>query len=287
MKNVSRITRASAALACALAVAGAASAGTTAQVKVLPRGGEVVASIAIPPETGGIAAGEGAVWTMSSAVSTLTRISPSGNVVAKIAVKPTKPCPPSPDACGEIAAGNGAVWVTLTPDNAVVRVDPRTNRIVAKIPVGPGPQGIAISPGAVWVANANGPSVSRIDPATNKLAATIRVAPAKTCCNRMAVGVGGDAVWATVAENGAVVRIDPATNKVMARKSLASVERMEDIGSGVRWVHGDHTHGPRLREPTQGGVAASIARPAITQRNVRLKLVPRHFKRLEQTVLGA
>jgi hypothetical protein len=67
MKSLNRVTRASATLACAIAVVGAASASASAPSKVLPRGAKVVAKIAIPPETGGLAVGEGAVWAMSRA----------------------------------------------------------------------------------------------------------------------------------------------------------------------------------------------------------------------------
>jgi virginiamycin B lyase len=222
MQSLSRVTRASALLACAVAVLVATSASASAPTKALPRGAKVVAKIPIPPETGGIAIGEGAVWTTSWGASRLTRIDPAGNTVAAgITVKPVKPCPPSPDPCGEMAAGNGAVWVGLSTDNAVARVDPQTNSVTAMIPVGPQPGAIATSPGAVWVANAGGPSVSRIDPATNKVLATIRVGPAKARSDRMDVTFGGGAVWATVSELGAVVRIDPATNKVTAKITLS------------------------------------------------------------------
>ena len=194
-------------------VAGAASAGASAQVKVLPHGGKVVARIAIPPENGGIAAGEGAVWAMSSARLEADAHRPVGKPVATVTVKPKEPCPPSPEACGEIAAGNGAVWVALTlrqrrrprrsEDESHRREDPRRTRSRRESPA---PRERSGSRTRV------DPSVSRIDPATNKVVATIRVAPAKSCCDRMAVGVGGGSVWATVAENG-VDRADRSGNE--------------------------------------------------------------------------
>ena len=98
----SRVTFAIAALACAVAAAGAASATSSmsAPSKPLPRGGKVVARIAIPQGSGGFALGEGAVWAMSDDVSTLTRIDPRGNTVAaKITVKPVNFCPQY--VCGE------------------------------------------------------------------------------------------------------------------------------------------------------------------------------------------
>jgi YVTN family beta-propeller protein len=228
MNTMSPVTRASATVVCAIAVVGAASASASAPSKVLPRGAKVVANIAIPPETGGMAVGEGAVWAMSWSASRLTRIDPVDNTVAaRITVKPVKPCPPAPDPCGELAVGNGAVWVSLTTDGAVARIDPETNRVTATIPVGPEPGGLASSPGAIWVAHpgstvTDAPSVSRIDPATNQIVATIKVGPGTACCSdRMGVYFGGGAVWAAVPNLGAVVRIDPTTNKVTATIKLA------------------------------------------------------------------
>ena len=81
MKRLNRVTRASAALACAIALVGAVSASASAPSKPLPRGAKVVAKIAIPREGGGIAVGEGAVWTTSWGVSQLTRIDPATNTV--------------------------------------------------------------------------------------------------------------------------------------------------------------------------------------------------------------
>jgi len=199
-------------------MAGPASASTSAPTKVLPRGGKVVATIAIPKGYGGFALGEGSVWAMSDDVSTLSRIDPHSNTVAAtVKIKPVSLCPPY--VCGEPAAGNGAVWVPRASDNTVSRVDLSTNSVTATIPVGKTPTAVAVTPGAVWVANAGGPSVSRIDPATNEVVATIRLGPARAASDRAAVTVGGGAVWASYPK--AVIRIDPATNAVTASIRLS------------------------------------------------------------------
>jgi virginiamycin B lyase len=186
---------AAAALACSVALVAAARGAPTDNSRV-PRGGKVVARIAIPQGSGGLAVAEGAVWTMSDAVSTLLRIDPERNaVIARIKVKPRTPCPPFPQACSEAAAGYGAVWVSHPSDNTVSSIDPQTNSVIATIPVGSHPDGIAVSQEAVWVANSGGPSVSRIDPATNQVVATIRVGPGRACCSEyMELTVGGGSV---------------------------------------------------------------------------------------------
>jgi virginiamycin B lyase len=217
-------TRASAVLACAIAMVGTAgaSAAVPASPKAVGPHAKVIARISIPAGTGGLAIGEGAVWSLSWSRAMLLRIDPRKNLVtARVVVKPANPCPPEPDTCGQVAAGSGAVWVSMRPDNVVARVDPNTNKVTTLIPVGKEPDGIATSPGAVWVANHgtadDGPSVSRIDPATNQVVATISVGPGAACCSdHMGVGVGAGSVWVTVPNGNALARIDEATNAVTA-----------------------------------------------------------------------
>jgi YVTN family beta-propeller protein len=197
-----------------------ASSGQTAaaNTRALPRGGKVVARIPLgrgapaPLGGGALTVGEGAVWAMSDAESTLMRIDPARNaVVARIKVSP-------PDAT---AAGDGAVWLSYPSNDTVSRIDPVTNRVTASIHVGPQPSGIAISPGAVWVADAGGPSVSRIDPATNRVVATIRVGPKRACCaEHMSLTATGGKLWVAVPNANEIVRIDPATNDLVATLKL-------------------------------------------------------------------
>ena len=61
--------------------------------------------------------------------------------------------------------------------NTVSVINPKTNAVVATIPVGNGPYGVAINPtnGLVYVANAGSNTVSVINPATNTVVATIPV----------------------------------------------------------------------------------------------------------------
>lgn len=186
--------------------------------RALPRGGKVVARIRLgrgapaPLGGGALTVGEGAVWAMSNAESTLMRIDPARNaVVARIKVSP-------PEAA---AAGDGAVWLTYPADDTVLRIDPVADKVTARIHVGPRPTGIAVSPGAVWVADAYGPSVSRIDPATNRVVATIRVGPTRVCCaEHMSLTVTGGKLWVAVPNANEIVRIDPARNDLVAMLKL-------------------------------------------------------------------
>jgi YVTN family beta-propeller protein len=267
MNRLRRSTVASvASLALAIVVVAAAAATASARSAALPRGGKVIATISIPKGFGGFALGEDAVWAMSDAVSTLTRIDPQRNAVAaSIKVASVKACPPY--VCGEPAAGNGAVWVPRASDNTVSRIDLSSNSVTATIPVGPQPTAIAVTPGAVWVANSGGPSISRIDPATNQVVATIRVGPASACCSPMNMTAAGAAVWVTVPKLAAVVRVDPASNKAAATIRLSPRLSGQPCGfvvadrTGV-WASGAHCFArsgagvvtridPRTNKPTK------------------------------------
>jgi virginiamycin B lyase len=205
--TLTRVSATPSAASAAPAVTASSAKGTSTTARTLPPAAKVVARIPVPGG-GPLVVGEGAVWAMSDADSTLMRIDPQRNaVVARIKVAPE----------GDAAAGAGAVWLTHPGSDTVSRIDPRTNAVTETIAVGPQPAGISVSPGAVWVANAGGPSVSRIDPVTNRVVATIRVGPHLACCSEhMGVFAGSGAVWAAVPNGNRIVRIDPATNAVSA-----------------------------------------------------------------------
>jgi YVTN family beta-propeller protein len=233
------------------------------------RAGSVAAIVRIPensPGYGGFAAGEGSVWAVSNPIvptsyttdepSELTRIDPATNkVVARIEIT----------FSGAAAAGDGAVWLTNPEDDSVTRLDPQTNKIAATIPVGPRPDGVAVSNGAVWVANRDGPSVSRIDPATNRVVATIRVGPKRACCaEHMSVTTGGGKVWVAVPNGNVVVRIDPAKNAVTATVHVQGPCGFLAASGRATWVAGAHC---------AGGVTQVDAGARKPNRTVRGKLV--------------
>jgi virginiamycin B lyase len=223
LKWARRAILASGSIACLVGVGAVSSAAVFERGHGLSGGGNVVARIGIPENSGILTVGAGAVWATSDAVSMLLRIDPKKNaVVARTKIKSHNACPELPGSCGEAAAGNDAVWISRVSDDTVLRIDPRDNSVGATIPVGPQPEGIVSTPGAVWVANKGTPSVSRIDPATNRVVANIRIAPSRACCSdHMAITAGGGAVWASVPSLSAVVRIDPATNAITARVRLS------------------------------------------------------------------
>jgi YVTN family beta-propeller protein len=120
---------------------------------------------------------------------------------------------------GYLTTGAGAVWQSDYEHDALLRIDPVTGKVVASIPVGSQPLGVAVTAGAVWVADEHSGAVTRIDPATNKVLATIPVGPiAPNGPQIMTAGPGG--VWVGIQHTGEVVRVDAATNKVGLRVPL-------------------------------------------------------------------
>ena len=68
------------------------------------------------------------------------------------------------------------MWVANSLDGTVSRIDSGTNRVTATIPVGEGPDGIAVGPGAVWVSGEFSQAIARIDPAEDRVVEHIPVA---------------------------------------------------------------------------------------------------------------
>jgi YVTN family beta-propeller protein len=114
---------------------------------------------------------------------------------------------------GYATTGAGAVWQTDYDHNVLLRVDPATDKVVASIPVGLQPEGVAVTAGAVWVADEHSEAVTRVDPATNTVVATIPIGPAGPAGPQI-MTAGPNGVFVDVPNMSSVVRIDPATNTV-------------------------------------------------------------------------
>jgi YVTN family beta-propeller protein len=109
-------------------------------------------------------------------------------------------------------------YVTNEGSNTVSVINTGTNTVMATIPVGVTPEGVAVNPAGtlVYVANWNGRSVSVIDATTNTVVATVTV---PNCPAGVAVNPAGTTVYATrecvvppATNTGAVSVIDIATN---------------------------------------------------------------------------
>jgi len=111
------------------------------------------------------------------------------------------------------------VYMTWS-DGTVSVTDVGTNTVIASVPVGIGPRGVAVSPDGknVYVTNNGnysvpGNTISVIDTATNKVTATVNVGEAPEA---IAVAPDGSKVYVTNSVSNSVSVIDIATNTVTA-----------------------------------------------------------------------
>lgn len=119
---------------------------------------------------GGVAFGEGAVWSLASFVSEparsfeVSRIDPRTRAVTGEIPPPSVGVPESSHPFG-IAAGIGAVWVLDGPGSSVWKLDPTLERTTAVLPLRPLPVAavdLVAAADAVWVAHDDG-TLSRIE----------------------------------------------------------------------------------------------------------------------------
>ena len=183
-------------------------------------------TIALPATPTRLAVTEDAVWVLTPADNSVSRIDPATNqVVATI---------PVGRAPSGLAVGAGAVWVSRRSDAAVVRIDPATNQVVATIPVGRAPGAMTVAGGVVWVALSER-GLGRIDPTSNR-STVVRVP--RCCAGELAAGEG--ALWVANRVDGTLVRVDPGTGRVAARVLLPGTAEQRPhqvaVGEGAVWV---------------------------------------------------
>jgi YVTN family beta-propeller protein len=186
-----------------------------------------------------LAVGDGSIWAALADGQRIVRIDPA---TLKVTATITNPLPV--EWSPEIAYGDGAVWLSdaipgvgsVSPTGALVRIDPATNAVVATVPVGRSPEGIAFTAGAVWTANHRSDqpqdaapphtfSVSKVDVASNTATGSVVVETradtgdswANFCCGPQGAAAGAGSVWVEDATTNQVSRIDPVTNVVTAQ----------------------------------------------------------------------
>ena len=135
--------------------------------RIDPVTNDIIATIAVDPDTFYLAFGEGAVWAVSVPRQTLQRIDPATNTVVA-----TIPLGKQP---GFLAAGEGAVWVQEQGDGTVAVVDPATNTLRGRIKVGENLAygDIDTGGGKVWLRTTDDQTFAVIDPKSLKITARL------------------------------------------------------------------------------------------------------------------
>ncbi len=199
-------------------------------VLVLGGGGvDVSAPIAIGTPPLRIATSEEAIWVVSGADGTLTRLDPeSGAVVDEYSLGA---------GIDGVAVGNGSVWVSDPPQGTVERFDPASGEVtrtfrIARRPgeIHPGP--IAFGGHRIWVADTEGEGISVIDLRSGRVIARglgPRRAP-------LSLTTGGGALWVTSYSTGTLRRIGLKTLNPGLPKTVGRGPTGATVAHGLVWV---------------------------------------------------
>jgi len=128
------------------------------------------------------------------------------------------------------------VYVANVKSHNVSVIDTTTNKVVATIPVGSYPQGLAINPAGtrVYVTNTESDDISVIDTSSNSVVATISVGSDNFPTN-IAVSPNGTRVYVTNNKSGNVSVIDANTNSLVTTLKIGrSVRGVAVSPDGLR-----------------------------------------------------
>jgi DNA-binding SARP family transcriptional activator/DNA-binding beta-propeller fold protein YncE len=156
-----------------------------------------------------------------------------------------------------LATGSGSARVTVVPDS-VAALDAKSGRVVADVPVGGRPVGMAVGEGALWVTNADDGTLLRIDPENRRIVETIGLGGD---LNYVCVGFGS--VWVAGGNDETLFRIDPQRNAVQATLRFGTADPLAPrpvffvtCGERLVWItRGDSVLGI---DPRSNAVVATI-----------------------------
>ncbi len=158
--------------------------------------------------------------------------------------------------------GFDSVWLSKIKSRTVFRIDPLTNRIVARIAVGPSPElGIGIGLGSVWIADTKDHSLTQIDPGNNAIVRRIPVnIPTET---EGSFGLGEGSIWIVTNEggtdSGTLSRIDPVSGKILADIKIEPKSHAVVAAFGSVWVSSSGQGTVTRVDPRTNTVVAKIA----------------------------
>ena len=152
-----------------------------------------------------------------------------------------------------IAYYRGAIWVVNTVNGTVSRIDPRTESVHDSIDVGNSPSGLAAGEGALWVTNSEAGTVSEINPDANRVVQTIAVGNGPR-----GITVGAGAVWVANSLDGTVSRIDPTAGAVTRTIPVGGTPSAVTVGGGAIWVASETTGTVSRIDPASGSLLAAV-----------------------------
>jgi DNA-binding beta-propeller fold protein YncE len=115
------------------------------------------------------------------------------------------------------------IYATATGTDELVAIDGTSLRIVARIPVGRYPDGLAYAPsaGKVYVSDKDGRTESVVDAHTGRRVATLALGSA---VGNSQYDPASGHVFINAQDTGELVEVDPATDRIVARARLPGAE---------------------------------------------------------------
>jgi YVTN family beta-propeller protein len=159
-----------------------------------------------------------------------------------------------------IAVGARSVWVGNRDDNTLLRIEPRSREVIRTIGLAVEPGELAFAGQSVWVASRAGDAVLRVDPAVNEVVDRIPLEQGKEACCWLDLATGGGALW--VSQRGRLSRIDAETHTVETPREAGV--KLVAYGHGALWVM-TATSGIERIDPNTNTVLDSISLERIGQ----------------------
>ncbi|MDX6400516.1 MAG: virginiamycin lyase, partial [Gaiellaceae bacterium] len=135
---------------------------------------------------------------------------------------------------GIVSATRGDNGPLFATKDSLAVIDPGNNRVVADVPIGGTPRGVAVGAHDIWTANAGEGTVTKVDPKSLK-ARTIGLGVAATDL----VETAGE-VWVATGVDNSVIRIDARSGGVLENiplsRDLESSAYAIAAGGGAVWV---------------------------------------------------
>jgi virginiamycin B lyase len=144
-----------------------------------------------------------------------------------------------PAGPGWLGVGFGSVWISKSKSRAVYRIDPSSNKVIAKIPVGPDAElGVVTALGSVWIPDTKDHSLTQIDPARN---AVVHKFPLEISDDpEGSIAVVGDGAWFVSnrggTDAGTLVRVDLATGRRATELAIPPQSHAVEAAFGAIWV---------------------------------------------------
>ena len=178
-------------------------------------------------EEGGITAGPGSVWLVSTSQGALHRIDPDNGAIMQIVQAPAGSYNP--------LYFEGKVWVTRADGAEVTVFDAATGNKLTTVATGPGPRFLTGGAGSVWTLNQGDGTLTRIDALTHAVKGSTQL---KTPGHGGDIKFGGGMIWTTMAKVP-LSMTDAATGQLRCQWTGAGGDSL-GVGHNAIWLTDYH-----------------------------------------------